>query len=282
MSRTVSGGMATHLATRTHKRCSMLRLDMTDSTSLGVTDHDQDLTYTGVGGSLVYSASTGIFSSDLTLAAGLESDGFEMTGPIGATVSLAALLGGRFDRARARLFQVKWDSLGSGHIPLLAGNVAEVRIEGGRFTFEVRSDADRFNQTIGRLITPYCPGDHDTCCVQIADELATTVDAVPDEYHVTVADAITAADYADGRLWFTSGDLAGTLPVEIIGGTGNTLELFEPLPALPSPGDALTLKEGCDRTREMCRDRFDNVINFRGFPEVPGSDQALKIPVPGE
>lgn len=282
MSRTIGGALASHLATRSHTRCDMLRLDLRDGTSIGITDHDLDLTFNLGDGTITYEAGTGITLGDLSLSTGLEADNFEASGPIGDTVTLAGLLGGRFDGARARRFQVNWKSLGSGAIKLMAGNVREVRVEGGRFVFEIRSDADRFNQTIGRLITPYCPGDHATCCVQIADELATTVSAVPDEYHLTVAAAITPADYADGRLWFTSGALAGTDPIEIVGGSGSTLELFEPLPATPSNGDGVTLKEGCNRTREMCRDRFDNAINFRGFPEVPGSDQALKVPVPGE
>jgi uncharacterized phage protein (TIGR02218 family) len=279
--RTIGAGLTAHIAQTAHTRCTMLRLDLTDGTSIGITDHDLDLSFDLGDGAITYDAETGIFPSDVTLASGLEADNYEVSGPIGDTVTLAALLGGRFNRARARLFMVNWKSLASGSIPLMAGNVSEARPEGGKFIFEIRSDADRFNQPIGRLITPYCPGDHATCCVQIADELATTLSAVVDEFHITVAAAIDPADYANGKLWFTGGALAGTLPVEIVGGSGSTLELFAPLPATPSNGDALTLKEGCDRTRAMCRDRFDNVINFRGFPEVPGSDQVLKVPVPG-
>lgn len=282
MSRTVSAALAAHLATRAHKRATMLRLDLRDGTSIGITDHDQDLTFAGVGGSLDYHASTGIRSSDVSLSIGLEADSFEVTGPIGAIVSLAGLLGGRFDRARARLFMVNWGDLTQGSIALLAGNVAEARPEGGKFVFEVRSDADRFNQIVGDLITPYCTGRHATCCLQIAAETNTTLNAVVDELNITVAAAIDAADFVDGKLWFTSGVGNGTLPMDIVGGSGSTLELFRPLPFTPSPGDSLTIKEGCDRTRTMCRDRYDNVLEFRGFPEVPGSDQAMKIPVPGE
>lgn len=282
MSRTVSGALAAHLATRAHKRATMLRLDLRDGASIGITNHDQDLTFAGVGGSLAYAASTGIFPSDLTLSAALEADSFEVTGPIGAVVTLPALLGGRFNRARARLFMVNWDDLTQGSIALMAGSVAEARPEGGKFVFEIRSDADRFNQVVGELITPYCSGRHATCCVQIADELPTTLDVVVDDFHITVDAVIDPDDYLHGRLWFTGGALAGMLPVEIVGGAGSTLELFTPLPAPPTAGDALTLKEGCDRTRAMCRDRFGNAINFRGFPEVPGTDQVLRYPVPGE
>ncbi|HEX2692024.1 MAG TPA: DUF2163 domain-containing protein [Kofleriaceae bacterium] len=35
---------------------------------------------------------------------------------------------------------------------------------------------------------------------------------------------------------------------------------------------------GCDRQLSTCRDRFDNVANFRGFPHIPGNDFVLKYP----
>jgi hypothetical protein len=35
---------------------------------------------------------------------------------------------------------------------------------------------------------------------------------------------------------------------------------------------------GGDRQLGTCRDRFDNVANFRGFPHIPGNDFVLKYP----
>lgn len=282
MSRTVSGGFATALTTNAHKRARLLRLDIRDGSSIGLADHDEDVTFAGVGGSLLYKRSPGFIMSDVPLSASLDADSYDVAVPIGADFPLAGILGGRFNRARARLFQVNLLNLAHGSIAIHAGNVAEARPESGKAVFQVRADSDKLGQTIGELITPYCSGRHATCCVQIADELVTTLDAVVDDFHITVDAVIDPDDYLHGRLWFTGGALAGMLPVEIVGGTGSTLELFTPLPATPSPGDALALKEGCDRTRAMCRDRFDNAINFRGFPEVPGTDQVLRYPVPGE
>ncbi|MEO7224251.1 MAG: DUF2163 domain-containing protein [Devosia sp.] len=36
--------------------------------------------------------------------------------------------------------------------------------------------------------------------------------------------------------------------------------------------------EGCDRRLSTCRERFDNVANFRGFPHIPGNDFVLRYP----
>ena len=35
---------------------------------------------------------------------------------------------------------------------------------------------------------------------------------------------------------------------------------------------------GCDRQLRTCRERFDNVANFRGFPHIPGNDFVLRYP----
>jgi uncharacterized phage protein (TIGR02218 family) len=164
----------------------------------------------------------------------------------------------------------------------MKGSIRSVDPRGGEFTFEIRDDRDRLNQVVGNVITNQCRGDHATCCLQIAPETETTIASVTDELTIEVSDTITGADFIGGRLWFTTGDLAGTDPIEIYSVTGNTITLFSELPALPDVGDELTLKEGCDRSREMCRDRFDNVLEFRGFPEVPGSDQVLRSAIPGQ
>jgi hypothetical protein len=40
--------------------------------------------------------------------------------------------------------------------------------------------------------------------------------------------------------------------------------------------------EGCDRRLSTCRDRFNNVANFRGFPHIPGNDFILRYPRSGD
>ncbi len=43
-------------------------------------------------------------------------------------------------------------------------------------------------------------------------------------------------------------------------------------------GDAFTIRPGCDKSFATCRAKFDNAVNFRGFPHVPGTDQVLSYP----
>jgi uncharacterized phage protein (TIGR02218 family) len=43
-------------------------------------------------------------------------------------------------------------------------------------------------------------------------------------------------------------------------------------------GDTFTYAPGCDKTRETCCNKFNNILNFRGFPDIPGMDQYLYYP----
>ena len=286
MTRTIGGPLTSHLATRSHTRCKMLLMVLADGTSIGLTDHDRILNFNLGDGAVDYLPDTGILPSAIAASVGFEADNFEVSGPIGDLITRAAVLGGRYDRARVYLFEVNWKSLGSGAIKLLAGNVSQATIKSGKFVFEVRSDADKFNQTIGELITPYCSADFGDarCGLNLGDFDSTgEVTAVVDAMRFTVSYTGTLVDdfMNAGTLVFTSGELMDIAPVEIFdwAATGD-LQLFEPLPEVPAIGDDITLRLGCAKTRTACM-AFANIVNFRGFPEVPGSDQVLKYANPG-
>ena len=284
MARTLSAGLITHVATATHTRAHMVRLDLVDGTSIGITDHDIDIAFNLGDGSITYSASTGVLASDIVLKAGFDADNCELQGPIGSTVTRAAILGGRYNRARVRIFEVNWNSLADGAIKLLQGSIAQANVISGKFSFQVRSDVDYLNQTIGRLITPYCKHDlGDANCQFALVAVVGTVTAVTDAMRFTVSfTGSYANDYFNlGTVEATSGTLAGTQPVEIFDWTsGGAKTLFTPLAEAPAIADTFDMKRGCGKTRTICRDTFSNVVNFGGFPEVPGSDQVLKYPIP--
>lgn len=285
MSRTLTAGMTGHLATRSHTRAMMLLLVLRDGTSIGVTNHDKDIVFDLGDGSVTYQAGTGILTSDISLQAGLDADNYEVTGPISDIVTLEALTGGRFNRARASLFQVNWRNLTLGAIKLLAGNVSEARIDGGSFTFEIRSDCDRFNQVVGRLITNNCDADYgDTRCGATPESVVGTVTSVVDALSFTVSYAGSYADdyFNAGTVEALTGQLAGTDPIEIQDwSVGGNVVLFIPLAENPAVGDTFNIKRGCGKSRADCMAR-NNIANFRGFPDLTGSDQLMRPTIPGQ
>ena len=61
-----------------------------------------------------------------------------------------------------------------------------------------------------------------------------------------------------------------------------TFELWQAMPEPIAAGDSFTVTAGCDKRFETCHDRFNNVVNFRGFPHIPGNDFVISYPVQGE
>lgn len=82
--------------------------------------------------------------------------------------------------------------------------------------------------------------------------------------------------FDNGVITFTSGLNTG-LSMEIQSYVPGQFVLELPMPYPLSAGDAYTAHAGCDYSLATCRDRFSNVLNFRGEPYVPGVDRLMQI-----
>jgi uncharacterized phage protein (TIGR02218 family) len=90
--------------------------------------------------------------------------------------------------------------------------------------------------------------------------------------------------FTAGRLKWTSGGNAG-LAMEVkqhrVSAGHVRLSLWQAMAEPIAAGDVFTVTAGCDKTLATCRDRFGNVDNFRGFPDIPGNDFVMSYLTPG-
>lgn len=85
------------------------------------------------------------------------------------------------------------------------------------------------------------------------------------------------AGYFDGGvITFTSGANVG-LSMEVRDYKAGQWTLQLPMPYVILAGDTYTMKAGCDHSFGTCRDKFDNTINFGGFPDFPGVDKLIQV-----
>ena len=81
--------------------------------------------------------------------------------------------------------------------------------------------------------------------------------------------------FAYGKVSFTSGLNAGfSMEVKTFAPGVVTLAMNLPYPL--TVGDNYTIVAGCDKSFGTCRDRWNNVLFFRGEPYIPGQDTILK------
>jgi uncharacterized phage protein (TIGR02218 family) len=94
---------------------------------------------------------------------------------------------------------------------------------------------------------------------------------------VTIA-TINPDWFAFGLLTWLTGQNAG-LTAEVRSWDGTNVNLFLSVPYTIQVGDTFSIVPGCDkRLNPSCLTKFDNILNFRGEPSVPGQDAVLYYP----
>jgi uncharacterized phage protein (TIGR02218 family) len=268
--------------------CRCWRITRRDGAVAGFTDHDEDVVVDG----LTCRAGTGLTGSEATTQLGLAVTGSEISGALASdTLSEADLAAGRYDAATIECYLVDW-SEPSLFVLTGKGVLGEVRREGQAFAAEIRGLTDRLNQESGRRYTATCDADlgDSRCTIDLTAPAFAGAGAVAaligtSSVRVSGLDAFADDWFSAGRLTFASGANAG-LAVEVknhhIGADGVVLDLWQTMSEPIAVGDTFSVTAGCDKRFATCRDRFDNVLNFRGFPHIPGNDFVTSYAVPGE
>ena len=98
---------------------------------------------------------------------------------------------------------------------------------------------------------------------------------------VPLNDVIAVDDWFKyGRVIFNDGLNAGFVSqTKAYVQADNEVRMLTAAPYTMQVGDSVSLQVGCGKTLvSYCRDKFDNVINFRAEPFIPGSNQFLQYP----
>jgi uncharacterized phage protein (TIGR02218 family) len=252
------------------------RVERRDGICLGFTSHDRDLEI----GGLTYRASPGVTPSAVTLSDGFEADSLDLKGALSSdAITGGDLMAGRWDGAEVRLFMADWRDMGVAPLLIAAGEIGDVSTTGRGCEAELRGAAAALERPVAPQTSPECRailGDR-SCRVALAPlTRMVRVVAAADEL-VTVTAAAAGNAYAYGRLRWIGGANGG-LESAIMHSDGPLLTLREPPPFAAAVGDLVEIREGCDKAFATCRDRFDNVANFRGEPHLPGIDLLTRYP----
>lgn len=286
--RTIPSALQDRLSSGVTTLCRCWRITRRDAVVLGFTDHDEDVALDG----LTCRAGTGLTAAEATAQLGLAVTGTEISGALSDdALTEADLAAGRYDAANIEVFLVDW-SEPSLFVLLNKGTLGEVRREGQAFAVEMRGLADRLNEESGRRYTAACSADlgDSRCTIDLSDPAfrgTGTIAALSGTSSFSVSGLDGFADnwFSAGKLTFTGGANSG-LAVEVkshrVTTDGIAFELWQAMPEALAIGDPFSVTAGCDKRFDTCRDRFDNAVNFRGFPQIPGNDFVVRYAVSGE
>ena len=254
-----------------------------DGTVLGFTDHDRDIAFEGV----TFRADTGLSARALQQTTGLAIDNSEAVGALSAAaVTEADIRAGRYDGAEVVAWVVNWADPAQ-RLRLFRGTLGEITRAAGAFTAELVGLSEALNRPQGRVYQAPCAavlGDGD-CGVDLSDPAYSgtgivLADEAQKRLRISGLDGFAPGWFQRGRLVVETGEaagLSGVIKADSVSEGLRNVELWQSLRAEIAPGDEVRLEAGCDKRPETCREKFSNMLNFRGFPSIPGDDQPLNI-----
>lgn len=279
----LTAAMQAKLNARATTFCHCWRLARHDGGVMGFTDHDRDIAFNGV----TFRANTGLTASQLENGVGLAPGSAEAGGALtDDSLSEADLLNGLYDGAYVETWLVDWANV-EDRILLDVATIGEVRRGEFAFSAELRSNAHHFDQQQGRTFQRGCSanlGDA-RCGVDLtASGFHATGSVVSFSGGVLIADISDPFDnafFTGGALRFTGGANDGarlTVKSHRQDGLRASVTLWTPPASTIVAGDAIALTAGCDKSPSTCQAKFDSIVNYRGFPHMPGNDRVIAYP----
>ncbi|MEL6467394.1 MAG: DUF2163 domain-containing protein [Pseudomonadota bacterium] len=273
-----------HAATGVTTLCRAWAILRTDGTTFGFTDHDTPLSFEG----LTFKADTGLSAAALAQSTGLSVDNTEALGALSdASVREDEIEAGRFDNAEVRAWLVNWTDPEVRWLQF-RGTIGELRRSGGAFHAELRGLTEALNRPLGRIYQKPCTAVlGDGACRFDLDQPGYRYEGPADRIvdgRVFEWDNLNGFEpewFVRGRLDVLSGAAAGLWGVvkrDVFDGGVRRIELWEPVRAPIQSGDDLRLTVGCDKRFDTCRLKFNNLLNFQGFPDLPSDDWMMAYP----
>lgn len=250
-----------------------------DGMVLGFTDHDAVLTFDGIR----FRPDHGMSARALVQATGLSVDNSEAEGALSDdAITERDVLAGRWDGAEVRMWDVDWSDPSARRL-VFAGTLGEIARSQGAFRAELRGLSEPLNATRGRVFHPRCSarlGDG-RCKMSLDSETFSAQAAIAEIEDGRILrfagfPAYEAVWFERGSLLVLTGEAEGLRATvkndSALPNGGREIELWQGLGIAPVAGDQVRLVAGCDKRAATCRDKFNNFLNFRGFPHLPSED----------
>ncbi|MBK0326990.1 DUF2163 domain-containing protein [Rhodobacteraceae bacterium F11138] len=273
-----------HVKTGITTLCRCWAIIRSDGKTFGFTDHDLPLHFDDI----EFKADAGLSALALQQSTGLSVDNTEAIGALSdAAVRDEEIEAGRFDGAEVKAWLVNWAHISARWLQF-RGSIGEVRRSGGAFHAELRGLTEALNRPMGRTYQKPCSAVlGDAACKFDLDSPGYSntrvVETIEDSrvFRWKEMNDFEPAWFQRGRLSIQSGDgqgLWGLIKKDWFDGAARVIELWEPIRSNVKPGDRVRLDAGCDKRMSTCRYKFNNLLNYQGFPDIPGEDWVMAVP----
>lgn len=273
--RTISTDLKAALVSGT--RAVIVKITLTNGTVYGYTDHDLPLAVDAV----YYKPAPGLKRTNLTATTDDQVSNQEFASAwVDAPES--DLLAGKFDNADIEVAFCSWINTSLGRFIVTKGKLGVIQWTGDGFRADVQGHMRDLTRNINFVFTASCrhqlfsavDDQHIGACTLNKASFTYTgsVSTVSTQRRAFIANGMSAVNNfcTNGILTWTSGGNSG-LSCEVKAhtvGANTTIELFLPTMYDMANGDNFSITAGCDKTLATCKAKFNNVINFGGFPHI--------------
>lgn len=288
--KSLSSQLRAHYRSPVHTLARCWKITRQDGQVYGFTSIDLDFEYDGT----VYRAATGMTGFQIQQRADMSVDNTQVSGLLDSSVITEEdLEAGLWDGAHVEVFEVNDRDLSMGHMRLPGWKLGIATRGTTGWQTEILGLSEALRHPVGEVDSPLCQarlGDS-RCGVDLEALREThTVTSVFNRRSFTASAFAQAAGWATyGLLTWTVGSNAG-LSLEVTSHeAGGVLTLALGMPYDIEAGDEFTIVPGCNKIHSLvfdadlnvtsvegdCANKFSNVINFRGFNNIPGNDRTL-------
>lgn len=275
-----------HYVWTTTRLAMFWKVQRTDGQVFAWVDHDEDLAIAGI----TYRSRLGMLPTGTQTTMDLQPSTLDVTSFMDVSTE-EELEAGIWDDAEVTIFEAPWDRLPTNIDPttvniLLTGRLGQITRRSGIFVAQLHGLLEQLAVVIGEVYTITCPwrlGDSRCKADLTAHTHTGSITSVGgDDPRFSMTDANSgqpAGYYNEGTLTFTSGRNVGrTGDIRHFGDVGDFV-MHRPFPFPAEVGDTYSAVRGDDKTISTCRDVYNNLLHFRGFPAIPGQDQVLNNPM---
>ena len=273
-----------HLAGGITTLCRAWLITRRDGVIHAFTDHDLPLEFDGI----TFRADSGLSARAIAQSTGLSVDNTETIGALSdASIREDEIEQGRFDSAAVQAWLVNWSDLSMRWLQF-RGKIGELHRVDGAFRAELRGLTEALNRPLGRVYQKPCTavlGDK-TCRFAVetdgySHDLAVASHTRGQEFRWTDFLGFDEGWFARGRMEVLAGPAKGLWSVIKNDQTRSgerVIELWEPIRGSLEADTPIRLIAGCDKRLETCRLKFNNLVNFQGFPDLPAEDWVMSVP----
>ena len=258
-------------------RTVIVKITTTAGSTYGYTDLDTSITIDGQ----LYIPAPGLKRTNLTATANDQVSNQEF-GSAWVDAPESDLLAGKFDNGSIEVGFCSWKNPAYGRLVIDKGRLGVIQWTADGFRADMQSHMRQLTKNINFVFTASCRhqlfSQFDTthigaCTLNKASYTWTgSISSVSTQRTKFVSAGLAQANNVctNGVLTWTSGPNIGlSYEVKAHTVTGSTsIELFLPTIADFVVGNTFSITAGCDKTLATCKSKFNNVVNFGGFPHI--------------